>query len=161
MPLNPPTIKPQICGLHENGACRIEPLGPRYLISSPKIHRYGNFDLMPHYAEQFAYAPSPIEVTWNIKIQRIVNSKKTNVMGSWWKLDHHLPTDRRDWRDKYAVLILWNDNSWYTDVLLKPHIPIWCGRAASQKVLWDDDNKINENCILRGAHGKFLSILFQ
>lgn len=156
--LNPPAIQSQICGHHENGACIKAPLGARCTILSPLIHKFGNFDLIPNHAENFVSTPRPIKVSKAIKIQRIVNSKKTHIIGHWWKIGHYLPWTKCEWRKKYAVLKLWNDDSWYTDAILNPNMLIWYGRAASQKVVWVDDNnnEINEECILKGGAEQIL-----
>ena len=126
------------CGIHEDGACVIQPHSKKQsrAIKKPQSQ------LPISHAVNFCPTPKLTKFKKGTLLLRVIDPNNSPI-GSYW-FRRQLPQSKREWRKLLAVLKIWNLGSHYVELKLPSNIKAWEGDAASQQVP-------NEQCILQGG----------
>lgn len=130
-----------VCGMHEDGACVLDPMRSRFLIDTPL--RMDRWPSLPEKdAANFKNKPQNILLAQGTRLYRVIGIENTPY-GNWWVLDN-LPISKKCWRSDCAVLTAWNSDSHYTSFTVDEEMNVWVGAASSQRIP-------ETNCILPGG----------
>lgn len=145
----------QKCGSHEDRACVVAQPSSKHRIFKEEPYPDKNITcpLKINTDGCFVDKPNDIMLPRGSRMMRVVGPGN-KIDAPWWILSH-LPNSVKKWRQDFAVLCHFNDDNEYVEFTLTEDIPAWIGKAANQKVWWENKlgNKVipNQKCILLGG----------
>lgn len=146
--------QPMVCGKHEDHGCEYANMSLRYLPTPNKS------TFLNQYATSFSSKPTKKKLSKGDKIYRVCNTDTdADKVGNWWFRQNPKNLSKKDLRQRYAILEIWNKCDYYVESEVKSEIQVWEGKASSQNV-WLRSNNPSliefKPCILSGGSDQIL-----